>query len=53
MGFLVFEPVHEISNNVAFLTSVDSDEPLHSHFKPRNSKWCSVGSLTIIEYSSD
>ena len=30
-------------------TSVDSDEPL----KPPNSKWCSVSSLTIIEYSSD
>ena len=35
------------------LTCVDSDEPLQPPFKPRNSKWCSVSSLTIIEYSSD
>ena len=35
------------------LTSVDSDEPLQPPFKLRNSKWCSVSSLTIIEYSSD
>ena len=35
------------------LTSVDSDEPLQPPFKLRNSKWCSVSSLTIIEYLSD
>ena len=35
------------------LTSVDSDEPVQPPFKLRNSKWHSVGSLTIIEYSSD
>ena len=35
------------------LTSVDSDEPLQTLFKLRTSKWCSVSSLTIIEYSSD
>ena len=35
------------------LTSVDSDEPLQPPFKLENSKWCSVSSLTIIEYSSD
>ena len=35
------------------LTSVDSDEPLQPPFKLRNSKWCSVSSLTIIEYSSN
>ena len=35
------------------LTSVDSDEPLQPPVKLRNSKWCSVSSLTIIEYSSD
>ena len=35
------------------LTCVDSDEPLQPHFKLRHSKWCSVSSLTIIEYSSD
>ena len=46
----IFELRHEISNN---LTSVDSDEPLQPSFKLRNSKWCSVSSLTIIEYSSD
>ena len=35
------------------LTSVDSDEPLQPPFKLRNSKWCSVSSLIIIEYSRD
>ena len=33
------------------LTSVDSDEPVQPPFKLRNSKWCSVSSITIIEYS--
>ena len=35
------------------LTSVDSDEPVQPSVKRRNSKWCSVSSLTVIEYSSD
>ena len=35
------------------LTSVDSDKTLQPPFKLRNSKWCSVSSLIIIEYSSD
>ena len=36
------------------LTSVDWDEPMRPPFKVSgNSKWCSVSSLTIIEYSSD
>ena len=35
------------------LTSVDSDEPVQPPFKLRNSKWCSVSSLTIMECSSD
>ena len=35
------------------LTSVDSDEPLQPPSKLRNSKWCSVSSLIIIEYLSD
>ena len=30
------------------LTSVDSDEPVQSPFKLRNSKWCSVSSLSLI-----
>ena len=34
------------------LTNVDSDEPVQPHFKLRNSKWCSVSSLTVIEYLS-
>ena len=29
------------------LTSVDSDKPVQSPFKPRSSKWCSNSSLTI------
>ena len=35
------------------LTSVDSDEPAQPPFKLRNSKWCSINSLTFIGYSSD
>ena len=35
------------------LISVDSGEPVQPPVKLRNSKWCSVSSLTIIEYSSD
>ena len=35
------------------LTSVDSDEPVQPPFKLRNSKWCSVSSLTLIDYLSD
>ena len=44
-----------ISNNVAFciLTSVDLYVPLQPPLKLRNSKWCSVSSLTIIEYTCD
>ena len=37
-----------ISNNVA---CVDLGEPVKPPFKLRNSKWCSVSSLTVIEYS--
>ena len=48
-----YEARHEISNNVAFFTYVDSDEPLQPLFKLRNSIKCSVSSLTIIECSSD
>ena len=33
-------------------TCVDSDKPLEPPVKLRNSKWCSVSSLTVIEYSS-
>ena len=35
------------------LTRVDSDEPVLSPFKLRNSKLCSVSSFTLIEYSSN
>ena len=35
------------------LTNVHSDEPLQPPFELKNSKWCSVSGLTIIEYSSD
>ena len=35
------------------LTFVDSDEHVQPPFKLRNSQWCSVSSLTIIECSSD
>ena len=32
-------------------TSVDSDEPVQPPFKLRNSKWCSVSSITLREHS--
>ena len=35
------------------LTSEDSDKPVQPPFKLTNSKWCSISSLTIIEYPSD
>ena len=37
-----------ISNNVAFWQMLTQ-----TSLKQRNSKWCSVSSLTLIEYSSD
>ena len=46
--------VNEMSRDMWFptigiLTSVDSDEPVKPPFKLRNSKLCSVSSLTLIE----
>ena len=35
------------------LTSVVSDEPVHTPFKLRDSKCSSVSSLTVIEYSNN
>ena len=35
------------------LTSVDSDKPVQPPFMLRNSKWCSLSSLTLVVYSSD
>ena len=35
------------------LTSVYSDMPVKPPVMLRNSKWCSVSSLTFVEYSSD
>ena len=37
----------------SILTCVDSDQPVQPPVNLRNSKWCSVSSLTVIEYSSD
>ena len=34
---ILFQVRHAISNNVTWLTSVDSDEPVQPLFKPRNS----------------
>ena len=53
IDYFLCEPRHEISQQFDILTSVDSDQLLQPHFKLRNSKWCSVSSLTIIKYSSD
>ena len=47
-AIVLYEPRHE---NI--LTSIDSDDPVQPPFKLRNSKWCSVSSLTIIEYPCD
>ena len=49
---MAFEPWPDFQR-CGILTSVDSDEHVQPTFKLRNSKWCSVSSLTIIEYSSD
>ena len=58
---LAFRLIQKYYNNWAttcdfhqcgILTSVDSDEPVQPPFKLRNSKSCSVSSLTVIEYSS-
>ena len=40
-------PWHEISNNVAFLTNVDSYEPVQPPLKLSNCRWCSVSSLYV------
>ena len=66
-GILTYEPWHVTSNNVAFWhMSRDMWFPTIWHFdkcrlrraclalfKLRNSKWCSVSSLAVIEYPSD
>ena len=49
--FKVCKLVNEPQRGI--LTSVDSYEPVQPSFKLRNSKCCSVSSLTVIEYSSD
>ena len=51
--FSFFFYLYVISNNVAFLTRADSDEPVQPPFKLRNSKLFSVSRLTLIEYSND
>ena len=50
--FRPFEPRHVISNNVAFWR-MDSDELVQPPCMLRNSNWCLVSSLTVIEYSSN
>ena len=54
------EPWHDSNNEpwrdfqqCGILPSEDSDGSVQILFKLRNSKWCSVSSLTLIEYSSD
>ena len=47
---VLFELRHVIPNTMHF---VDSDEPVQPPLKLKNSKCCSVSSLTVIEYSSD
>ena len=41
-----YEPRNVISNNIAISKSVDSDEAVQSPLKLRNSKFCSVSSLS-------
>ena len=47
-----FEPTCDFQQ-CDILISVDSDEPVQPPFKLRNSKLCSVSSLTLKEYLSD
>ena len=44
--FMINEPGHDFQQ-CGILNSVDSDEPVQSPFKLRNSKGCSVSSLTL------
>ena len=44
--FICLWAVKRYSQQCFILTSVDSDEPVQSPFNFRNSKWCSVSSLT-------
>ena len=46
--FMINEPWHDFQQ-CGILNSVDSDEPVQSPLKRRNSKCCSVSSLTLIE----
>ena len=48
----IYEPRPDFQQ-CGILTSVDSDEPVQPPLKLRNSKWCSVSILTVIEYSRD
>ena len=47
---VIIKPRHEISNNVAFWQVYESDEPMQPPFNFRHSNWCSVSSITVIEY---
>ena len=58
LGFTVWGVLRQIRYNWAvtcdsqqcsILTRVDSDGPVQPPFKLKNSKWCSVSSLTVIE----
>ena len=49
----VFKAVTCDFQQCGILTSVDSYETVQFPFKLRNSKCCSVSSLTVIDYSSD
>ena len=50
--FLFLAVTHDFQQ-CGILTSIDSDAPVQLPFKLRNSKRCSVSSLTLMEYSSD
>ena len=53
-GFVIkFGIINEPFQKCGILTCVDSDEPMQPPFNLRNSKWCSVSSLTLIENSSN
>ena len=49
----VIHIINNMSQCIRLPTMWHFEEPLQPPFKLRNSKWCSVSSLTIIEYSSD
>ena len=52
ISLYIWAPTHHFQQ-CGILKDVDTDVPVQPPFNLRNSKWCSVSSLTLLEYSSD